>query len=209
MKQSEKFRKSIPWVAVMCTFIACNGADKGHETGAPQEGTPFKGPSQRVPTLAENQLPKSPPPPTNLISMPTPTAISIPDIPIPATLLSNTTDSAENNRHTWLTSDFRCRAISTVRFRKCRFTRTDLGYRLSFQNDVHCSDVEFNDEGHPSKLIGCRSNWLRIPRNNTLTKAKKHPIWSGSHRGWKWKGGDTYCCPGIWLEAPTSLQIEK
>ena len=114
-------------------------------------------------------------------------------------------DAAGANKTAWLTSSFRCRAISTVRFRKCRFKKTDTGYSLKFQNDVRCKDVEFDENGHPAKLLGCRSNWLKIPKNNKLKKQKNQNIWAGSYSGWRWKDGDAYCCPGMWLEAPAAL----
>jgi len=31
--------------------------------------------------------------------------------------------------------------------------------------------------------------------------------WSGSHSGWRWPNdGEAYCCPGVWLEAPSALR---
>ncbi|MBN2804090.1 MAG: hypothetical protein JXR91_13430 [Deltaproteobacteria bacterium] len=127
---------------------------------------------------------------------------------------NNDTDGAgislngtEKRRDAWLNEEIRCRAISTVRLRKCRFVKNESGYSLSFQNDVKCSDVEFDENGDPSLLKGCYSNWLKIPSSNKLKKGKGQPIWSGSHSGWWWKGDkEKYCCPGIWLEAPKSLQ---
>ncbi len=121
------------------------------------------------------------------------------DAPAPAE------DRAAVNRDAWLTGTFRCRAISTVKFRKCRFKKADSGYSLKFQNDIRCKDVEFDEKGHPAKLLGCRSNWLKIPRNNKLKKLKRQNIWVGSRSGWSWENGEKYCCPGIWLEAPAEL----
>ena len=111
-------------------------------------------------------------------------------------------------RQAWLTENFRCRAISTVRLRKCRFEETEGGYRLRFnKKDVICEDVVFDSDGNPSELTGCRSNWLRVPSNNRLTADTSGNIWSGSTSGWRWKSdGDPYCCPGLWLEAPASLK---
>jgi hypothetical protein len=112
-------------------------------------------------------------------------------------------------RSAWLTEPFRCRAISTVRFRRCRFEETDTGVRLKFNGkskDVVCDDTEFDADGNPSQLVGCRSSWLRIPRNNPLSVDKTGNIWSGSTSGWRWKGGEKYCCPGLWIEAPASLK---
>ncbi len=111
-------------------------------------------------------------------------------------------------RDIWLSEPFRCRAISTVRLRKCRFEETDNGHQLRFnKKDVICDDVVFDESGDPSELRGCHSSWLRVPSNNKLRPDNARRIWSGSHRGWSWKGsgGGRYCCPGLWLEAPKSL----
>jgi hypothetical protein len=132
-----------------------------------------------------------------------PLAIASDEVPPPGD------DAAAANRNIWLTGSFRCRAISTVRFRKCQFKKTDTGYSLKFQNDVRCKDVEFDENGHPAKLLGCRSKWLKIPKNNKLKKQKNQNIWAGSYSGWWWEDGDKYCCPGMWLEAPAALTETK
>jgi hypothetical protein len=110
---------------------------------------------------------------------------------------------AELRRQQWLTGEFRCRAISTVRLRKCRFKIDGNKTVLKFKNDVSCTGVEFDKTGNPSKLTGCSSSWLKIPRTVRLKKGKNQNIWSGSHHGWFWKNDKKkYCCPGIWLEGP-------
>ncbi len=111
--------------------------------------------------------------------------------------------AAERQKAVWLQSTFRCRAVSTTRMRPCQFSQTAEGYALKFEHGIECADVVFDDTGNPRELRGCRSGWLRIPRNNRLTRAKKQPLWTRSRSGWFWRSdGEPYCCPGMWLEAP-------
>ncbi len=92
-------------------------------------------------------------------------------------------DEASRRRDAWLNEPFRCKAISTTKLRGCKFEWIDGGHSLKFQvSDVVCEDVEFDASGNPSRLIGCVGPWLRVPRNNTLKKAKRQDVWSGSHR---------------------------
>lgn len=115
-------------------------------------------------------------------------------------------EPSEVARQRWLDEPFRCRAISTTRYRRCRFALQDDGrVRVRFPlNSVTCDDVVFDAEGDPSELNDCHSSWLRLPENNPLTPARgPRPAWAGSTRGWRWRSdGETYCCPGLWIMAP-------
>ena len=165
----------------------------------------FHGPYQEakpapVPApLAQPQFPPQPPPPPPEPPKPLPvTPDSLDQSPLD--------DEASRRRHAWLSEPFRCKAISTTRLRKCRFEQHAGGHRLKFPvADAICEHVEFDAHGDPAKLLDCRGGWLRIPRDNLLTRAKNQDVWSGSHRGWRWKDGSRYCCPGLWLEPPKSL----
>lgn len=169
--------------------------------GAPADtgGAPFLGPSSKV---VSDLTPIPPPlPPLRAPGIVSPLS-AIPVHPQAGYL----EDEAIRRRDAWLNEPFRCKAISTTKLRRCKFERLDGGHRLKFQvSDVVCEDVEFDASGNPSRLIGCVGAWLRVPRNNTLKKAKRQDVWSGSHRGWKWKDGSVYCCPGLWLEPPKSI----
>jgi hypothetical protein len=111
--------------------------------------------------------------------------------------------AADEKKYRWLHEPFRCRAISTVRMRPCRFEQTREGISLSFMGDIRCADVRFDDNGDPAELLDCQCDWLHIPADNPLKKAKNQNIWSGSHGGWRWKSdGEPYCCPGMWIEGP-------
>lgn len=107
----------------------------------------------------------------------------------------------------WLESEFRCRAISTTKMRKCRLETKDEKVTLAFSKaDITCT-VEFDDGGDPARLVDCAGKWLKVPKTNALKRAKRRPIWSGSKKDWTWKSdGETYCCPGMWIEAPKPLQ---
>ncbi len=182
---------------VMVLMVSCAPADKGESRGqVVQPVVPKEVQQQQVASQPVAPVPVPPP--------------ALPDLPArPEAQIATAGNSKEavERQKTWLTEPFRCRAISTVRFRRCQFEATDKGHRLKFQKkDVVCNDVEFDDNGDPRKLVGCRSSWIKIPANNTLRPDKNRKIWSGSHKGWRWKGdGERYCCPGIWLEAPSSL----
>lgn len=142
------------------------------------------------------------PPPTGM-GAPPPTAMPapLPAIPTPSDGLA---PGASQRKQAWLGSKFNCKAISTTKFRPCRFERTDKGYRLKFAHGTVCEDVEFDSNGDPETLLGCRSDGKTIPRKNALKR--KDDIWSGSHGGWRWRGGGKYCCPGMWLQAPKPLR---
>lgn len=119
-------------------------------------------------------------------------------------------EPAEVGRQRWLERDFRCRAISTMRYRTCRFESADDGrVRLRFPHaDITCDDVVFDAEGDPSALNDCHGRWLRVPRDNPLTRvddprsADTRRAWAGSTHGWRWGDGETYCCPGMWILEP-------
>lgn len=166
--------------------------------------TTVKSTGQKSPSPAPALTPQDQPP--KAAPAPPPPA----DLPARPGVVVNTTpvrSAAEARKRAWLTEEFRCRAISTVRFRKCRFEETGTGHRLAFQKrDVVCDDVSFDENGDPRELVGCRSSWLKVPASNRLKTDRNRTVWSGSHKGWRWKGdGERYCCPGLWLEAPKSL----
>ena len=113
---------------------------------------------------------------------------------------------ADERRQQWLSSTFRCRAISTSRYRECRFHTAAAG-RVQFRDgSVRCSEVVFGPDGNPSELNGCNAGAdIRMPRNNRLerTTFEGQQAWVGSRRGWTWTNdGTEYCCPGIWLVEP-------
>jgi hypothetical protein len=184
-------------IGVLCISGCDPVPDAPVETG----GAPFLGPSSRVvPDPTPIPLPPPPSIPSKGIEPP------LPAIPVHPQQPDYLDDEASRRRDAWLNERFRCRAISTTKLRGCKFERLDGGYGLKFQvSDVVCEDVEFDASGNPSRLIGCAGAWLRVPRNNTLKKAKRQDVWSGSHRGWKWKDGSKYCCPGMWLVPPKSI----
>ena len=117
--------------------------------------------------------------------------------------------AAAERKQTWLDSEFRCRAISTMKLRTCRFEQKEEKVTITFPNaDITCA-VEFDEHGDPSRLTGCRSSWLKIPATAKLRKSKKRPVWSGSHKGWTWRdSGEAYCCPGMWITAPKALRAQ-
>jgi len=72
---------------------------------------------------------------------------------------------------------------------------------------MRCSDVEFDANGDPATLIGCREEGLgvSIPARIGLTRRDSPDgrMWVGGLSGWKWQNtGEAYCCPGIWLWDP-------
>ncbi len=171
--------------------LCLTGCDPVQDAPVDTGGAPFLGPSSKV----------APPPIPSPVIEP-----ALPAIPVYPQQPDYLEDEASRRRDAWLNEPFRCKAISTTKLRGCKFERLDGGHRLKFQvSDVVCENVEFDASGNPSRLIGCVGAWLRVPRNNTLKKAKRQDIWSGSHRGWKWKDGSKYCCPGLWLEPPKSI----
>jgi len=198
-------RATIAMGAAALALAACaegERVDPAAETGAPFRGpaVDLRGCDRRPEPRPEAPAPTPPPRPA-----PRPDAAPEPALDAPASAPSE----ADRRREIWLGSDFRCRAISSVRFRRCRFEETPNGHRLRFQaSDVVCEDVRFDEGGDPAELLGCRSPWLVVPRRNRLVKAKRQDIWSGSHSGWRWKDGERYCCPGIWIEAPAALRDE-
>lgn len=120
-------------------------------------------------------------------------------------------EPAEVGQQRWLDRDFSCRAISTTRYRTCRFEVADDGrVRLRFRHaDITCEDVRFDEAGDPAALNDCRARWLRIPRDNPLVRADdaRDPTarraWAGSTHGWRWTSdGEAYCCPGLWILEP-------
>lgn len=115
-------------------------------------------------------------------------------------------EPAEVGRQRWLDNPFRCRAISTTRYRQCRLeVREDGRIRLRFPlNSVTCDDVVFDAEGNPSALNDCHSGWLRLPVNNELNRIEgSSEAWAAALRGWSWRSdGEVYCCPGMWIMAP-------
>lgn len=159
------------------------------------------------------------PPPVPAAPTPTPTVVAEPSAtpqptpqPTPAPNEPHAViriTPGEMRRQAWLESSFPCRAISTTRYRPCRFVATDEGrVSLRFGLDaVTCDDVEFGSDGDPVALNGCHSSWLRIPRDNRLTKVDgDRDAWAGSQRGWSWTSdGERYCCPGMWIMAPDDL----
>lgn len=176
--------------------LCLTGCDSAPAAPADTGGAPFLGPSSRV---APDLIPTTPVPSPVFEPL-------LPVIPAHPQQPDYFEDEASRRRDAWLNETFRCKAISTTKLRRCKFERHDGGYRLKFQvSDVVCEGVEFDASGNPSRLIDCVGAWLRVPRNNTLKKAKRQDVWSGSHRGWKWKDGSKYCCPGLWLQPPKSL----
>ncbi len=140
-----------------------------------------------------------------------PRPLPLPDLPARPDVgvaSSKPTSSSNPRKAAWLGETFRCRAISTTRFRKCRFEETGDGIRIRFKKaDIACDEVVFDENGDPKTLNKCRSNWLRIPSKNPLRTDSARKVWSGSKKGWRWKSDrQPYCCPGIWLEAPPSLR---
>lgn len=121
---------------------------------------------------------------------------------------------AEKRRNFWLTSPFQCRAISTARYRRCRFERGEDGrHSLSFSTGVRCADVVFDTDGNPSELLDCKDPGITIPRRIRLRmreRPEKTNIWAGGLSGWSWTdSGEKYCCPGIWLLEPEKEAEKK
>jgi len=117
-------------------------------------------------------------------------------------------DDAARRRDAWTSSRFRCRAISTTKLRTCRMQPSAAGWSITFPiADLTCDEVVFDDAGDPAELRGCASKWLRVPKTISLKRSRDGQVWSGSHSGWRWPGdGEKYCCPGVWLEAPSALR---
>jgi hypothetical protein len=70
--------------------------------------------------------------------------------------------------------------------------------------DLTCRRVVFDEGGDPSRLEECRAAWLRVPA--TIELSRDGETWSGSRSGWRWRDGEPYCCPGVWITAPPSLR---
>jgi len=115
-------------------------------------------------------------------------------------------ENDEVGRQRWLDHPFRCRAISTTRYRRCRMQeRPDGSVQIRFPlNSVTCDDVVFDEDGNPAALNACHSSWLRLPADNPLTAIEgRRAAWAGSLRGWRWvSDGERYCCPGLWIMEP-------
>jgi hypothetical protein len=171
--------------------------------GSDADEAPFRGPAEKLspPPIAQE-------PPLEEVAGPAEIAVSGPG---PQTLpyAPTATTEADRRREIWLRNNFRCKAISSTRLRRCRFEQTDAGFRLRFpMSDVVCQDVAFDEHGDPERLTGCKGAWLVVPKSNRLRPNRAGKVWSGSHSGWRWKGDrQRYCCPGMWLEAPATLQI--
>jgi hypothetical protein len=174
---------------------ACEGP--AFEPVPPGEA-PFLGPATRVPPSPPElpvPLPAALPPVVEDEAPP-----GFPPEPVPD-------DGSSRRRAAWLGEPFRCKAISTTKLRGCRFEAHAGGHRLKFRvADVVCEDVGFDAAGDPARLVGCKAGWLVMPREVELTRARGQDTWSGSHGGWRWRDGERYCCPGLWLEAPESLR---
>ena len=188
-----KGARSLPITGAVCfsflLFASCSEATPPGDAAAP-----FFGPSTR-------SREQTAPSPTAAKDPPSPRAIALPE-PI--------ADDAARRREIWTSSRFRCRAISTTRLRSCRFERTETGWSIAFPvADLTCEEVVFDAKGDPSELRECRSTWLRVPKSAALARGRRGDVWSGSHAGWRWpKDGETYCCPGLWIEAPAALRGE-
>lgn len=125
------------------------------------------------------------------------------------TALDGDRDPAAARRAAWLADGFRCRAISTTRFRRCRFVADESGEDVSITfpvADVRCERVLFDASGDPARLEQCRSSWLRVPATIELAPSGDGTVWSGARSGWRWTDGDPYCCPGVWIAAPESVR---
>jgi len=190
--------RAIPIAVAAWILAACTTAEPLDTSGE----APFVGPYSKVESEADRN-------PARIPGTETAPGPAFPDLLETAGLPAKPSvpyDPAARRRRAWLTEPFRCKAISSTRLRRCAFEKHEGGYRLRFQSsDVVCQDVEFDEGGDPSALLGCAGAWLRIPKRNRLRKARGRAVWSGSHRGWKWRDGEDYCCPGLWLEAPSSL----
>jgi hypothetical protein len=174
-------------VLLYLLFLGC-----AEPAEAPETPAPFYGPAPRAPERLDVA-----PAPAPLVAPAPP--------PAPAPALA---DPAALRRDAWTTSRFRCRAISTTRLRTCRFERTETGWSITFPvADLTCGEVVFDAAGDPSELRSCSSKWLRVPATAALRRSRAGDVWSGSHAGWRWPSdGETYCCPGLWIEAPEALR---
>jgi hypothetical protein len=150
---------------------------------------PFYGPAERSATPAPFAAP---------IPTPAPPPVTAPPVP----------DEAARRRGIWTSGGFRCRAISTTRLRPCHFEPTATGWSITFPiADLTCDEVVFDAAGDPAELRSCRSAWLSVPQTVALRRDRTGAVWSGSHAGWRWPGdGESYCCPGVWIEAPGALR---
>jgi hypothetical protein len=166
-------------------FFSCNEIP----AAANDTDAPFFGPSTHAPEKAET---------ASLQAIPKAATSGPAQIP----------DEAAARHGIWTESRFRCRAISTTRLRTCRFEQTAMGWSITFPiADLTCDDVVFDAAGDPSELRSCRSKWLRVPSTAALKRDRTGDMWSGSHAGWRWPNdGETYCCPGVWIEAPAALR---
>jgi hypothetical protein len=176
-------------LTALCFFAFCTAAC------ADREAEPDTGGDPAAPFFGQ-ATPDARPIPPLLPPRPVEASAAFPD------------DDAARRREIWATSRFRCRAISTTRLRTCRFVATPTGLSITFPvADITCDEVVFDAAGDPAQLRGCRGKWLRVPSTVSLQRSRAGDVWSGSHSGWRWPGdGETYCCPGLWIEAPPSLR---
>jgi hypothetical protein len=218
IREKARIRTMISALIFGLVMLGCAG-DGGEVGDAPfvqstpgvAAEAPFHGPAERIadplpatePSATEiGAQPGTAPLPAMPSTMPAEIAVSNDPLTYPAST------AADHRRQTWLTSSLRCKAISTTRLRRCRFEQTPDGYSIKFPlSDVTCNDVEFDENGDPQLLTGCRGAWLLVPKNNRLRPNRARTVWSGSHSGWRWRGDrQKYCCPGLWIEAPTEIQ---
>ncbi|MCK9461532.1 MAG: hypothetical protein M0R80_18025 [Proteobacteria bacterium] len=185
-------------LAFCVAAAACSDRGAVADTSA-DPAAPFFGPAAKAAVLAE-RVPLVPPrPPQEIAPLP-----GLPAFPEVAPL----TDDAARRREIWASSRFRCRAISTTKLRTCKLAPSPAGWSITFPiADLTCDEVVFDAAGDPAELRGCRSTWLRVPKTISLKRSRDGLVWSGSHAGWRWPGdGTSYCCPGVWIEAPSALR---
>lgn len=129
------------------------------------------------------------------------------DVPMPEAVdaVTEPTSQRELRIEVWRSSPFLCRAISTTRLRPCRFEGEGDEVAITFPvADLTCRRVVWDASGDPARLEECRSRWLRVPA--AIDLVRRDDTWSGSHAGWRWRDGETYCCPGAWISAPDALR---
>ncbi|MGE0786277.1 MAG: hypothetical protein AB7S26_11360 [Sandaracinaceae bacterium] len=180
-------RAAVAWLAVV--GVAC-GSERG-EGPAPSESSSEPAPPTEPEPASVEEAPMQPIDPD---------APALPERPVVHI------GAGEVRRQAWLDSEFPCRAISTLRYRTCRFEEeADGRVRIRFpESDVLCDDVRFDERGDPSELNACRGRWLTIPADNPLRPLEggERTVWAGSLSGWRWRDRDRYCCPGMWIMEP-------
>jgi hypothetical protein len=196
-----KPRSSSALVLLFAALAAAACGDQGAGNQASSDpGAPFLGPAAPFFGPAAKAAPRVEPAPL----MPPPIA----ELPPIAPIAAIPSDDASRRRDMWTSSKLRCRAISTTKLRTCRMQPSAAGWSITFPiADLTCDEIVFDAAGDPAELRGCASKWLRVPKAISLKRSRDGVTWSGSHSGWRWPNdGEAYCCPGVWLEAPSALR---